>query len=362
MKTLISFSNPDLAKALIKKIHKRARGLPEVRLMEVCGTHTMEIGRLGLRSLLPDNVKLISGPGCPVCVTPEYIIDSAVNYAMQPGYTLLSFGDMIRVPGTKGSLEHAKANGGSLEIVTSPLQILDMAVQKPDHMFVFAAVGFETTVPVISRTVELAQERNLKNVKMLVAHRLLPPALTALCTDPDSNINGFLLPGHVSVILGSIAYKNIEALQVPAAITGFESIDILGGIFSVLEMIGENNIDVSNMYQRAVRPMGNPHAVALIDKIFRPVDALWRGIGTIPLSGLDLKDDYITFNAPLRSTESSSSMPEGCSCGNVLMGRMVPSECSLFGRSCIPESPVGPCMVSTEGSCAAYFRYERTSL
>ena len=352
--------DPALAKALLKKIETLAEKLPEIRIMEVCGTHTMEIGQLGLRQRLPDNIHLISGPGCPVCVTPGEVIDSAVAYSKMPGHVLATFGDMVRVPGSSASLEQAKARGAAIEIVTTPLQLVKLAKEQPQTTFVFAAVGFETTVPAVARTIELAVEKHLVNLKMLVAHRLLPPALSALCSDPAIRVSGFLLPGHVSAIIGEEVYRNIDALAVPAAITGFEALDILGGIHAVLEMLAAGSVDVVNMYPRVVPPGGNPLARALIQKYFFPVDAAWRGIGTISQSGLAVKEAYKTFDAPLLA-DVSPTLPTGCSCGEVLKGVMSPPDCPLFARTCTPQTPVGPCMVSSEGSCAAYFRYERTN-
>ncbi|GAB6095858.1 hydrogenase formation protein HypD [Desulfatiferula olefinivorans] len=353
------FKDPELAKALLKKIGMLANDLPEVRIMEVCGTHTMEIGRLGLRQRLPDNIRLLSGPGCPVCVTPGEVIDSAVAYARMPDHVLATFGDMIRVPGSRRSLEQVKANGASIEIVASPLQLIRMAEERPDTTLVFAAVGFETTIPAVARTIEIAAEKKLYNLKMLVAHRLLPPALSALCADEDTQISGFLLPGHVSAIIGEAVYRTIDALTVPSAITGFEALDILGGILSVLEMLTNQTAQVINMYPRVVRADGNPHARDLIHRFFTPVDAAWRGIGIIPQSGLALRDEFKAFDAPVLVT-GASDLPKGCACGKVLKGTLTPPDCGLFGRACTPQTPIGPCMVSSEGSCAAYYRYERT--
>ncbi|MBU1170968.1 MAG: hydrogenase formation protein HypD [Proteobacteria bacterium] len=352
------FKDPALAKALLTKIGMLAKDLPEVRIMEVCGTHTMEIGRLGLRQRLPDNIRLLSGPGCPVCVTPGEVIDSAVSYAQMPNHVLATFGDMIRVPGSGQSLEQVKANGAAIAIVASPLQLIKMAEERPETTIVFAAVGFETTIPAVARTIEIAAEKKLPNLKMLVAHRLLPPALSALCGDADTHISGFLLPGHVSAIIGEEVYRTIDELNVPGAITGFEALDILGGILSVLEMLINQTALIINMYPRVVRPEGNPHARALIHKFFTPIDAAWRGIGIIPQSGLALRDEFKAFDAPVL-TQGSSTLPKGCSCGKVLKGLITPSGCSLFGSACTPQTPIGPCMVSSEGSCAAYYRYER---
>jgi len=360
MSDRIRFTDPALGRALLDKIHQYAQKLSDIRIMEVCGTHTMEIGRLGLRPLLPRNIQLVSGPGCPVCVTPGAVIDAAIDYARRPGHVVASFGDMIRVPGTATTLDTIRTQGGRVVTVTSPLSVLEMAANDPASIYLFAAVGFETTIPVIARTVTLAAERAIPNIRLLVAHRTLPPALTALCTDPAIAISGFLLPGHVSAILGSDAYGTIDALQVPAAITGFDPLDILGGIESVLRMLVEQRVAVTNCYPRIVRPNGNPAARALIESVFEPIDADWRGIGVIPGSGLKLKPLFSQFDAPIPES-AHTAMPEGCSCGAVLKGIVTPPQCPLFGTSCTPDLPVGPCMVSSEGSCAAYYRYERSA-
>lgn len=352
------FKDPELAKGLLKRIRELAKDLPEVRIMEVCGTHTMAIGQLGLRALLPENIRLLSGPGCPVCVTPGNVLDAAIDYALKPDHIMVSFGDMLRVPGTKGTLEKAKAEGGQVSIATSPLSVIELAEKHPDMTCVFAAVGFETTIPTVARTVEIAREKGLKNVSMLVAHRLLPPALTTLCSDPDIALSGFLLPGHVSAILGIDIYENLGVLTVPSAITGFEALDILGGIHAVLDKLAKNESGIMNMYPRVVKPEGNPQARALIERVYEPVDAAWRGLGTMPLSGLALKEEFREFDAPV-TCDNAEDLPKGCSCGSVLKGMITPSGCPLFGTACTPQHPVGPCMVSSEGSCAAYYRYER---
>lgn len=352
------FKDPELAKALLDRIRTLAKGLPETRIMEVCGTHTMAIGQLGLRALLPENIRLLSGPGCPVCVTPGNVLDSAIAYAMKPDHMMVSFGDMIRVPGTKGTLEKAKAEGGNVMIATSPLSVIELAEKQPDITYVFAAVGFETTIPTVARTIEIAREKNLSNVRMLVSHRLLPPALTALCSDPDIAVSGYLLPGHVSAVLGVHVYETLTVLTVPCAITGFEALDIIGGIHAVLDKLAKKETGIMNLYPRVVRPDGNPQARALIERVFEPVDAAWRGLGVIPMSGLALREAYRDFDAPVTGGHVED-LPKGCSCGSVLRGMITPSGCPLFGKGCTPQHPVGPCMVSSEGSCAAYYRYER---
>ena len=338
------------------------RDAAPIRIMEVCGTHTMEIGRLGLRSLLPSTIELVSGPGCPVCVTPGSYIDAAVDLSRREAVRIVSYGDMIRVPGNRSSLEAAKAQGAAVEVVTSPLHTLEIARAHPQEEIVFLAVGFETTTPATAQALVNAQAAGIENLSFLVSHRMVPPALRALLSDKETNISAFMLPGHVSAIIGEAPYQFIRRYGIPGVITGFELIDILLGIFYICTMIVGASPDIVNAYPRIVKKEGNPLAVRVCEKVFRPVDALWRGIGMIPQSGLALREDFEAFDAMVRyavdcNADSSSGQPKGCSCGSVLKGVMKPSDCPLFGAACTPRSPVGPCMVSSEGSCAAYFKY-----
>ncbi len=353
------FDDPDLCRRLLADIKRLANKTGPVKIMEVCGTHTMEIGRLGLRGLLPSDIELLSGPGCPVCVTPGSIIDALVSLANAKTH-ILTYGDMVRVPGESGSLESARARGASVSVVSSALEAVKMALRRPDEEFVFAAVGFETTAPATARAVVQSQENNLQNLSFLLSHRILPPGLRALADDGELAISGFMLPGHVSAILGLEPYKLLEERRIPAAITGFEPVDILFGIQQILRLIADKGCDVFNAYPRVVRPEGNPAARELMEKAFEICDAEWRGIGIIPQSGQRLRAEYRRYDAGHRlgARASSTSMPQGCSCGEVLKGKRKPTECPLFGKNCTPESPIGPCMVSSEGSCAAYYRYE----
>jgi len=356
---LTPFTDPGIAKSLLASIKTYAQKMGPISIMEVCGTHTMEIGRLGLRSLLPSSISLLSGPGCPVCVTPAAIIDAAASLAIEQKAIILTFGDMIRVPGAAITLEQAGAQGGQVEVLTSPLQCVNMARNNPGKCYVFMAVGFETTIPAVARAVKKAAENKLDNLKFMVAHRIVPPALLALVEDPGLTISGFLLPGHVSAIIGEQPYRFLQKRGVPSAITGFQPLDILSAIHAVCAMIAEKSPGLKNLYSRVVRPEGNPLAIELMEQVFRPVDALWRGIGTIPASGLALQSEFGEYDAcqHFGITIGDEPMPEGCSCGDVLKGRIKPTQCPLFGTSCTPQSPVGPCMVSSEGSCAAYHRY-----
>lgn len=355
-----SFSDPRTAAHLLEAIRSTASGMEHATIMEVCGTHTHEIGRLGLRPLLPRQVRLISGPGCPVCVTPGPVIDAAARLALRAGTTVCTFGDMVRVPGNTTSLAAARAAGGSVEVVSSPLEAMHLAQANPRQEFVFIAVGFETTIPATVAAVLRADALGLTNLSFLVAHRLVPPALRVLCDDRSLGIDGFMLPGHVSAILGEAAYGVILEYKVPGVITGFEPLDILGGVLELLGLIRDKKAAVENAYRRVVPAVGNPAARAGIDRIFEPVDAVYRGIGTIPAGGLALRPAYARFDArgKFGFIIDDSAMPDGCSCGDVLKGKITPAQCPLFGSGCTPESPQGPCMVSSEGTCAAYFKYE----
>ena len=358
--SLVNFSDPATAKLLLDKIMKTARALGHVRLMEVCGTHTMEIGRLGLRSLLPKNLELVSGPGCPVCVTAGGYIDAAADLALSHHARIVTYGDMVRVPGLRTSLDEVKSKGAGVDIVTSPLQALDIARARPQEQIVFCAVGFETTAPASAKTIATAKHEGIKNLSFLASHKIVPPALAVLTRDKALAISGFLLPGHVSAIIGQKPYQFIAQQGLPGVITGFEPLDILSGILMVCDMLSHKKAAILNAYTRIAPPEGNPRALEMVYSVFEVTDSLWRGIGMLPTSGLALKKDYKMFDARDRfgvPPDDAAEMPEACSCGDVLKGRIRPSECPLFGTSCTPESPVGPCMVSSEGSCAAYFKY-----
>ncbi|NUM34997.1 MAG: hydrogenase formation protein HypD [Candidatus Brocadiae bacterium] len=360
-----AFYDSKLAKELVASIHRlfseKKNFLPKkITMMEVCGTHTMEIGRLGIRHLLPAEISLLSGPGCPVCVTPSSYIEEALELVKNSKNCLVTFGDLIHVPGKKVSLAFAKAQGCDIRVITSPLQILEMAKDEPSKEFIFTSIGFETTVPVTAKTVFMAHQKKLKNISFLVAHRVVPPVLQALIEDPDLSISGFLLPGHVSAVIGEDGYQILHEHCVPGVITGFAPVDILGGILSLLEMLTERpKACVKNMYTRFVSPHGNTKALELIHSIYEPCDAVLRGIGIVKLCGLKLRKNYESYDAQKKYgiEIQGEEMPVGCSCGQVLKGLIRPNECPLFKKACTPDHPVGPCMVSTEGSCAAYFRY-----
>ena len=360
MKFLDEFRDPELVRGLLNEITKYKI---RATLMEVCGTHTMAIAKAGLRKLLPQSLRLISGPGCPVCVTPQSDIDAFIALGNEPGFILTTFGDMLRVPGSLGSLETARAKGDDVRIVYSPMDALVVAQQNPDRRIVFLAVGFETTTPAVALTVKTAAESGVENFLIYPAHKLIPPALEALASDPRLEINGFICPGHVSVIIGSDAYKPIaEGRRIPCVVAGFEPTDVLQAVLALARQIASGESRVESCYGRAVTPEGNAAARKAMAEVFEPCDAEWRGLGTIPLSGLALRDEYSCFDASslpvvkeIRSRHKEKN--RGCRCGEVLGGLIQPEDCVLFGSVCTPEFPVGPCMVSSEGACAAAYKY-----
>lgn len=358
MKYIEEFRDGAVAQRLASHIQAYA-GRP-VNLMEVCGTHTVAIFRHGIRQLLPPSVRMLSGPGCPVCVTANADLDKAIALAQMPGVILTTFGDMLKVPGSFSSLQRARAEGGDVRIVYSALDALDIARRNPQKQVVFFAVGFETTAPTIAASVAEAQRQGLSNYSIVSVHKLVPPALRALLDSGELHIDGFLLPGHVSAIIGSAPYQFIARdYGIHCVITGFEPLDVLQGIAMLLEQITAGEAKVAIQYRRAVPPQGNPAALAQMYAVFQPCDAAWRGLGTIPASGLQVRDDYAACDAERRLAIQTPPPKEqrGCRCGEVLRGVIAPPECALFGKACTPENPVGPCMVSFEGTCAAWYNY-----
>jgi hydrogenase expression/formation protein HypD len=359
LKLLDEFRNPELCKGLLDKLHSLVDR--EFRFMEVCGTHTVAIFQSGLRSLLPEQVVHLSGPGCPVCVTHESEVNAFIDLAERDDVIVATFGDLMRVPGSRGrSLKKAQADGAAVEVVYSPPDALKLAAANPGKTVVFLGVGFETTAPTVAGTLLMAREQGLKNFKVLSFHKLVPPALVALMTDPGVRIDAFLMPGHVSAIIGVEPYKVVaERFGKSSAVTGFEPADILGALVFLAEHWKSGQPAAANLYPRVVRDEGNAKARAVMDQVFETTDALWRGLGMIPRSGLELRSEFEPFDAKkafdLEIVESPA-LP-GCRCGDVLKGKLRPDQCPLFKKACTPASPVGPCMVSTEGSCAAYFKY-----
>lgn len=356
----------DRTKALVQAIARLSSHIHRpVRIMEVCGTHTVALFRHGIRSLLPSGVSLISGPGCPVCVTSVRDVDIAIELARRPDVILTTFGDMMRVPGGKLSLFGAKAEGADVRVVYSPMDALKLAQGEPSRKVVFFATGFETTSPAVAATLIMARQQDARNFYIHSVHKLVPPALVALLESGATEIGGFLLPGHVCSIAGTYPYSFLASkYHTPAVVTGFSATDILEGILMVLEQVEEGKPDVQIQYASVVREEGNPRAMQAIEDVFEPTDAYWRGIGSIPGSGLRPRGPYLRFDAlrcdsPLIDASSIPDIPEprGCSCGEVLRGIKIPTDCPLFGKRCTPDNPVGACMVSAEGSCAAYYKY-----
>jgi hydrogenase expression/formation protein HypD len=349
----------------MKNIVEKIRTLTDtigkpVKLMEVCGTHTVAIFRHGIRDIIPREISLLSGPGCPVCVTPIKDVDVAMAISRLDGSILSTFGDMMRVPGSKQSLYHAQAEGANIRVVYSPMDALKLAMENKEKNVVFFATGFETTSPSIAGTLFEAERIGVDNFYIYSAHKIVPPALKALLDYEDLRIDGFILPGHVSTIIGSRPYEFIASdYKVPSVITGFDAEDILQGIMMLLEQIVSGRAHVEIQYTRVVKEEGNKKAQSLINEYFEPCDANWRGIGTIPLSGLKLREKVNRRDVKhvFEIDVPDSKEPKGCQCGLVLRGVKIPTDCRLFGKACTPEHPIGACMVSTEGSCAAYYKY-----
>ena len=357
-----AFHDPRAVEGLVARIGAAAHGLPRrLTLMEVCGTHTHAIAAAGLRRLLPDAVRLIAGPGCPVCVTPVGYVDHAEALARRPGTAVCTFGDLLRVPSSGGSLERVRAEGGDVRVVYSPLDALAMAAAEPARQFVFLGVGFETTVPTVAGALAEAERRGLANFMVLSGHKVMPPPLRALAADPEVAVDGFLLPGHVSVITGAAAYRFLaEEFAVPGVVVGFTPTDVLRGVLELVTQHRQGRCEIVNLYTRAVSEGGNELARALVERFFTPVDAAWRGLGTIPGSGLAVRGECAHRDAARLEVEVPEPIePAGCRCGEVLKGVIDPPECPLFATACTPTSPVGACMVSSEGTCAAWYRHER---
>ena len=361
MKYLDEFRDGRILQGIADQI--RASSPPPLNFMEVCGTHTMAIAHYGIRSLLPPQIQMLSGPGCPVCVTPQAEIDWFLALGRIPDVILATFGDMVRVPGTNSNLEMERARGAEVRVVYSPLDALTLARENKGRQVAFFGIGFETTAPAVALTILEAQRQEISNFSVLCAHKLIPAALRALSSAPDLNINGFLCPGHVSVIIGSRPYQFVaEEFGIPCVIGGFEPTDIMQAIALLVNqsLAGEAKVEVQ--YSRAVREGGSPRAQKVISQTFQIADAQWRGLGVIPQSGLELKAEFGDFDARRRFEIEvpESRDPPGCDCGEILRGAKSPPECALFGKSCTPSHPIGPCMVSSEGACAAHYRYRKS--
>ena len=330
--------------------------------MEVCGTHTVSLFRTGVRSMLPVSLKLISGPGCPVCVTSQGYIDAACDAARIPDVTICTYGDMVRVPGRNGSLAEHRAGGASVVVVYSARDALHYAVQHPDRQVIFLAVGFETTAPATAAVLLEAAKREIGNFFVFPSHKLIIPAMRAILADEGAPIDGFLCPGHVSVIISAKAYEPIAAgFAKPCVIAGFEAVGMLRGVLALLRQVNRGEAAVENVYGVAVTEEGNPLAWRFVEQVFESAPADWRAMGTIPASGLALRAEYEPFDAERHFgiAVGPDYAPAGCRCGDVIQGKAAPRDCPLFGKTCTPSTPIGPCMVSSEGSCAASYKYER---
>ncbi|MFF6998908.1 hydrogenase formation protein HypD [Streptomyces sp. NPDC008313] len=360
MKYIEEFNDPQLARRLLDEIH--ATVTRPWALMEVCGGQTHSIIRHGIDQLLPDQVELIHGPGCPVCVTPLEVIDKALEIASRPGVIFCSFGDMLRVPGTDRDLFRVKGEGGDVRVVYSPLDALELARRHPDREVVFFGIGFETTAPANAMTVHQARRLGLRNFSLLVSHVRVPPAVEAIMTAPACRVQGFLAAGHVCSVMGTHEYPRLaERHRVPIVVTGFEPLDILEGVRRAVHQLERGEHRVENAYPRAVRDEGNPAAMAMIEEVFEVADRAWRGIGVIPDSGWRLAEAFREYDAEHRFDVSDIRTEESplCRSGEVLQGLIKPTECEAFGTTCTPRNPLGATMVSSEGACAAYYLYRR---
>jgi hydrogenase expression/formation protein HypD len=377
LRYLDEYRDPDAARRLVDAI--RDTVTRDWTLMEVCGGQTHAIVRFGIDELLPDEIELLHGPGCPVCVTPTERIDRAIELAGRPEVILCSFGDMLRVPGTATDLLTARSEGADVRTIYSPLDALGIATENPDRQVVFFGVGFETTAPAIAMAVKEAARRELDNFSVLVSHVLVPPALDAILSSPDNRVQGFLAAGHVCTVMGTSEYPPIaEKWEVPIVVTGFEPLDILQGVYLCVKQLEEGRHEVENQYSRSVREEGNRPAMTVVSEVFSVVDREWRGIGNIPRSGLGLALAYATYDAdqkfgsemgrgapelgrgapfPRGSGGSAPRPADQCIAGEVLRGVKKPADCPAFGTACTPDHPLGAPMVSSEGACAAYFRY-----
>jgi len=358
-KYLSEFKAKRYTATLVRAIKQAAGSMP-ITLMEVCGTHTVAIYRHGINTLLPPSIEIISGPGCPVCVTPNEFIDRAVGYSQKERFIIVTFGDMMKVPGSRSSLAKEKARGANIRIVYSALEALDIAAASPGQEVSFLAIGFETTAPTVAAAVHEAKKRQLGNFHILCEHKVLPPALRSIVEGGELRIQGLICPGHVSVVTGLRIYEFwAHDYGIPCVVAGFEPVDILKAIHLLVSMVISGEARVVNEYSRVVLAEGNQRAQQLMQEVFEPCDATWRGLGTLPLSGLRLRPEYGEFDAnhvyPV-TIDPPREHPQ-CICGDVLRGTKRPTECPLFRTVCTPETPAGACMVSSEGNCAAYYKY-----
>ncbi|MBU4346785.1 MAG: hydrogenase formation protein HypD [Candidatus Omnitrophica bacterium] len=361
MKYVDEFRNKNLISRIVDRIRKITPG-DNINIMEVCGTHTQSFRRFGLGKLIPPSLKLIAGPGCPVCVSGQDYIDRAIALAKLKNTIILSFGDMLRVPGSNSNLERQRAQGADVRLVYSAWDTLRIARENPARKVIFLAVGFETTAPTIALSILSAKKENLKNLFFFSSLKLIPPAMAYLLKDKRLTLSGFLCPGHVSTIIGTKPYEFIpKRYKIGCSIAGFEPLDILEGIYLLMRQIVNDKPIVANQYLRAVTRDGNPRARKIISRVFRVSDIPWRGLGRIPQSGLKIKKEFFRFDAEkqfsIKSPTDKTDYARACRCGDILKGLIVPPDCPLFAKACSPDNAIGPCMVSSEGTCNAYYRY-----
>lgn len=361
MKFLTEYRNEEIVQQYLEELQRIVTR--QWTIMEVCGGQTHSLVKNGILSLLPSGIRMVHGPGCPVCVTPLHLIDRAVYLAEEKGVILCSYGDMLRVPGSKKSLLEAKAGGADVRILYSPLEAVKLATENPNREVVFFAVGFETTAPANALSVIHAQRAGLTNYSILTSHVLVPPAIEAIVSDPANVVQGFLAAGHVCTIMGMDEYYPlVEKYKMPIVVTGFEPVDLLQGILMLVRQLEKNEYRLENQYGRVVKPEGNPHARSVLQTVFEVSDREWRGIGVIPHSGYELAESYQLFDAskkfsiPLHNVQESSD----CIAGDILRGIKKPAQCPQFGKKCTPLHPLGAPMVSSEGACAAYYHYQQT--
>ncbi len=358
MKFLSEFRDSSLAKGAVSQIHRRSK--TPVHFMEFCGGHTVTIFRYGIRQALPETIEMLSGPGCPVCVTANADLDKAIALAQIPDVIITTFGDMLKVPASHSSLQQVKAEGADVRMVYSTMDAIRIAGENPENRVVFLGIGFETTAPTIAASILEAAEKELSNYTVLSLHKLCPPVIRALLDSGEVRLDGLICPGHVSAVIGSNAWKFIASdYGIPCVVSGFEPLDVLQCIDMLVTQVEHGDPKVEIAYRRGVQPEGNPEALKLMDEVFEPCPASWRGIGTIPGSGLRLRSDYQRFDAErvFDIDPGPTREPKGCICGDILRGVKTPHDCQLFGTACTPEDPVGPCMVSAEGSCSTYYLY-----
>jgi len=358
LRFITEFRRSELARGLISQIHRRSK--TQARFMEFCGGHTVTIFRYGIRQVLPSTIDMVSGPGCPICVTATSDLDKAIALAQIPSVIIATFGDMLKVPGSQTSLEKVKANGADVHTVYSTMDALKIAEENPTKSVVFLGIGFETTAPTIAASVLQAQEKKIRNYYVLSLHKLCPPVIQAILDSGEVKLDGLICPGHVSAIIGSHPWEFIARdYGIPCVVSGFEPLDILQCIDMLVAQVenGESRVEIA--YRRGVRPEGNQLALKLMEQVFEPCLAKWRGVGEVPNSGLKLKKEFQHFDAELvlDINPGPTYEPKGCICGDVLRGVKMPADCQLFGKACTPQYPVGPCMVSSEGACSAYYLY-----